>query len=74
MPIPKHDATSALISYDEDYHAWVLAQIALRSRTGEEEYRLARRKAAAETGLPISTFPDACPFTTEQVLDPDFLP
>jgi hypothetical protein len=27
--MPKHDATSALISYDEDYHAWVLGQIAL---------------------------------------------
>jgi len=40
----------------------------------EEEYRLARRKAAAETGLPISTFPEECPFTIEQVLDPDFLP
>jgi hypothetical protein len=40
----------------------------------EEEYRLARRKAAAETGLPISTFPEECPFTIEQVLDRDFLP
>jgi len=148
----KHDAASALISHDEDYHAWVLGQIALLEggrfsaldvanlvgelnalassyrhaiesrigvlllhllksrwqpdkRTGswessiieqrsriarrlkespslrsypgeilEEEYRLARRKAAAETGLPISTFPEECPFTIEQVLDPDFLP
>jgi hypothetical protein len=32
------------------------------------------RKAAAETGLPISSFPEECPFTSEQVLDPDFLP
>ncbi|HEY7296653.1 MAG TPA: DUF29 domain-containing protein [Xanthobacteraceae bacterium] len=39
-----------------------------------EEYRLARRKAAAEAGLPVSAFPEQCPFTIEQVLDPDFLP
>jgi hypothetical protein len=39
-----------------------------------EEYRLARRKAAAETGLPLSTFSEQCPFTIEQVLNPDFLP
>jgi hypothetical protein len=27
--MPKHDATAALILYDEDYHAWVLGQIGL---------------------------------------------
>ena len=27
-----------------------------------EEYKLARRKTAAETGLPISAFPEQCPF------------
>jgi hypothetical protein len=37
-------------------------------------FRLARVQAAAETGLPESDFPDACPCTIEQILDPDFLP
>ncbi len=37
-------------------------------------YRKARRKASAETGLSISTFPDECPFSKEEVLNSDFLP
>ena len=37
-------------------------------------YRRARREAAAETGLPLSTFPETCPFTLEQALDDDFWP
>lgn len=39
-----------------------------------EEYDLARVKAADETGLPESQFPENCPFTIEQVLDPSFWP
>jgi len=31
------------------------------------EYRRARREAAKETGLPLATFPDECPFTLEQI-------
>ncbi len=31
------------------------------------EYRRARREAADETGLPLATFPDQCPFTIEQI-------
>jgi hypothetical protein len=31
------------------------------------EYRRARSEAADETGLPLTTFPDVCPFTVEQV-------
>jgi Domain of unknown function DUF29 len=34
----------------------------------------ARRLAAVETGLPLATFPEACPWTVAQVLDEDFLP
>jgi hypothetical protein len=30
--------------------------------------------AADETGLPLATFPEACPWTVEQVLDEDFWP
>ena len=39
-----------------------------------EEYTSAREMAADETGLSLGEFPHACPFTIEQVLDPDFWP
>jgi hypothetical protein len=32
------------------------------------------RKAALETGLPVSAFPEQSPFTMEQLLDLEFLP
>jgi hypothetical protein len=37
-------------------------------------YRHAREDAADETGLPLATFPEACPWTIAQVLDADFWP
>ena len=37
-------------------------------------YRKAAREAVAETGLPAATFPEACPWTVEQVLDGGFWP
>ncbi|MCB8838431.1 DUF29 domain-containing protein [Aurantimonas sp. VKM B-3413] len=37
-------------------------------------YEAARGDAADETGLPPSIFPEACPYTVEQLRDPDFLP
>ena len=40
----------------------------------DEEYRLARAETAAESNLKESTLPAQCPFTIDQVLDPDFLP
>ena len=40
----------------------------------DEEYALARLKAAAETGIPKEDFPEACPFTIAEVLDLNFLP
>lgn len=40
----------------------------------DAEYRRARREATKETGLPLSTFPDQCPFTVEQVLDVEYWP
>jgi uncharacterized protein DUF29 len=39
-----------------------------------EEYRRARRKAQRQTGLPLSTFPEVCPWTAAQVLDEEFWP
>jgi hypothetical protein len=39
-----------------------------------EQYEAACLDAADETGMAVELFPDACPFTIEQVLDIDFLP
>lgn len=40
----------------------------------EDCYEDAIIQAQAETGLPKTVFPLACPYTETQVLDPDFLP
>jgi hypothetical protein len=37
-------------------------------------YTNARSLAMDDTGLPLSTFPDACEWHIEQILDEDFLP
>jgi hypothetical protein len=37
-------------------------------------YRRARMDAADDMGLPLATFPEACPWTIDQVLDADFWP
>lgn len=37
-------------------------------------YRLARKQAADETGLPLATFPDTCPYTPDQLRNRDHLP
>jgi ribosomal protein L29 len=39
-----------------------------------ESYANARLDASDETGLPLRTFPDICPWTMEQVLDETFWP
>ena len=33
----------------------------------ESEYSLARRNASGQTTLPLSTFPESCPFTAEEI-------
>ncbi len=40
----------------------------------DECYQYAVKQASIETGLPLNTFPDVSPFTTEETLDFDFLP
>ena len=40
----------------------------------EECYQDASLIASRETGIEIEIFPVDCPFTTEQVLNPDYLP
>jgi uncharacterized protein DUF29 len=37
-------------------------------------YPRARRDAAKDTGLPLATFPEVCPWPVAQVLDADFWP
>ncbi|HEX6142530.1 MAG TPA: DUF29 domain-containing protein [Geminicoccaceae bacterium] len=39
-----------------------------------DAHATARRNAAAETALPLDTFPEACPFTAERVLEDEWLP
>ena len=49
-----------------------LAPVVLQ--TIQEEYAEARQRASEETGLPLTTFPEACEWTAEQVLDANFWP
>ena len=37
-------------------------------------YPKARQAAAEDTGLPLATFPETCPWSLEQLQDEDFLP
>lgn len=37
-------------------------------------YILGLNQAITETRLPETAFPETCPYTVEQILDPDFLP
>jgi len=39
-----------------------------------DNYAKAVRRAIAETGLTSDRFPGECPYTVEQILDPEFLP
>ncbi len=43
-------------------------------QTFYECYLDARKQAKIETRLPLADFPEICPFTSDQVLDEDFLP
>src|SRR6266436_3504396 len=40
----------------------------------EESYAYIRRRTSLETRLPLTTFPEACPWTVAQILDDDFWP
>lgn len=44
------------------------------SESFRDAYPRARRAAAREAGLPQNAFPDACPYSFEQLIDEDFLP
>jgi hypothetical protein len=40
----------------------------------DEAYEEARQWAARETEMGLEAFPESCPYTIDQILDPDFLP
>jgi len=40
----------------------------------EKEYRIARLRAAGDTGLALNRFPSACPYSAADVLDEQFWP
>ncbi|MEI6707585.1 MAG: DUF29 domain-containing protein [Methylococcales bacterium] len=40
----------------------------------QQSYKYARRYVATETRLPLSTFPEQCPYSLQEALDADFLP
>jgi hypothetical protein len=40
----------------------------------DDAYAGAIQLASSETGIAKKAFPKTCPYTQEQVLDPDFLP
>jgi hypothetical protein len=40
----------------------------------QRAYPRARRLASAETGVPLATFPETCPWPLDQLLDEDLLP
>lgn len=56
-----------LIDVSPSLRAWPEAVLA-------RSYRLARVRAADETGLPESTFPEACPYPLALILDEGFHP
>lgn len=48
--------------------------IAYPAANARDAYPGARLLAAKDTGIDFTLFPEACPFTPEQILDPEFLP
>lgn len=40
----------------------------------DKAYTAARRAAKDETGLPLATFPESCPWTFEEAMQGDYLP
>ena len=60
--------------YDEDFCEWTRHRADLLRAGRFEEAGVEHIAGEIETGLPPSEFPSKCPFTVEQILDPDFLP
>ena len=44
------------------------------SEVMDKAYRLAKNDAASETNLAVEIFPEVCPWTFGQIIDPEFFP
>jgi hypothetical protein len=58
---------AALLRDNPSFRAWIPEVL-------PSGYRQGRKKAADETDLPLTTFPETCPYTWEQLADEDWLP
>jgi hypothetical protein len=64
---------SQRIEIEDDIEQSPSLQAKLSDRLADN-YAKAVRLAASETGLAREQFPSECPFSTSQILDPEFLP
>ena len=78
QPERRTDSWSNTIAAQRDQAHELLAENpSLRPHLDEivaRAYRLGRREAARETGLPSSRFPADCPFSFAQIMDEGFVP
>ena len=68
---------SSISSQRHAIHRLLEDSPSLRPYPGEvlpRDYPRARVKAHEETGVYLEHIPETCPYTIEQILDPDFLP
>lgn len=72
-----HSWQSSIINARDDIAVLIEDSPSLRREIGgllARRYPAARLLAQNETGLPLDTFPETCPWTHEQILDDDFWP
>lgn len=78
QPAKRTDSWRETIDRERDHAALCLEDSpSLKGRLPElfaKAYQLARKEAARETKLSIANFPDAPPYSIEQVLDAEYLP
>ncbi|HRD66873.1 MAG TPA: DUF29 domain-containing protein [Candidatus Competibacter sp.] len=78
QPERQSDSWGFTIDEQRDQIAYLLRQSPSLKPTVptviEEAYPAARRLAARETRLPLTTFPERSPLTMQQILDPDYWP
>jgi len=61
----------------EEIRTEVAESPSLRRYPGEvlpRQYPLARLDASGQTGLPLEVFPETCPYTMDEIIDPVFWP
>lgn len=76
QPDRRSGSWQATIYEQQDQLTDLLESGTLRNHAGEvlaKAYERAVRAAAAETQIPESTFPPACPYTVDQLLSADLL-